>query len=71
MQDQSRLSARYFLAASTPFKPSDSVNSTTASNWMNQSSFHITSSQLNDNSDERTLVGNDFTLQSPNKLSLR
>ena len=61
-QDQSRLSARYFLAASTPFKPSDSGNtSSTVVNWMNQSTFNMASPSSSDKSNERTLVGKEFS----------
>lgn len=69
MQNQdSRLSARYFLAASTPFKTSDQTED---DNWLSQSSFHISQTKEQQQNDERTLVGEDFTMVTPSTATLR
>lgn len=63
----SRLSARYFLAASTPFKTSDQTED---DNWLSQSSFHISQTKEQQQNDERTLVGEDFTMVTPSTATL-
>eukprot|EP00111_Clytia_hemisphaerica_P016231 TCONS_00048009-protein len=74
----SRLSARYFLAASTPFKsdePEDTM--TNPPNWMNQTqSFHMGQGQSTPGgkSEERTLIGasrDEMTLMNtPSSMTL-